>query len=43
MQIPRIEYYNDKTYSQRRKVINYFKKISVIYENTSNAYYYIKA
>ncbi|MCA9827165.1 MAG: class I SAM-dependent methyltransferase [Nitrosopumilus sp.] len=44
VQIPRIEYYNDKTYSRTKKETDeLFQKFLVTYENTSDAYYYIKA
>ena len=44
VQIPRIEYYNDKTYSRTKKETDeLFQKFSVTYENISDAYYYIKA
>ena len=44
VQIPRLEYYNDKTYSRTKEETDQlFQKFSVTYENTSDAYYYIKA
>ena len=44
VQIPRLEYYNDKTYSRTKKETDeLFQKFSVTYEDTSDAYYYIKA
>ena len=44
VQIPRLEYYNDKTYSRTRKETDeLFQEFSVTYEDTSDAYYYIKA
>ena len=44
VQIPRLEYYNDKTYSRTKKETDeLFQKFSVTYENISDAYYNIKA
>ena len=44
VQIPRLEYYNDKTYSRTKEETDeLFQKFSVTYEDTSDAYYYIKA
>jgi ubiquinone/menaquinone biosynthesis C-methylase UbiE len=44
VQIPRLEYYNDKTYSRTKKETDeLFQKFSVMYEDISDAYYYIKA
>jgi ubiquinone/menaquinone biosynthesis C-methylase UbiE len=44
VQIPRLEYYNDKTYSRTKKETDeLFQKFSFTYEDTTDAYYYIKA
>jgi len=44
VQIPRLEYYNDKTYSRTKKETDeLFQKFAVTYEDISDAYYYIKA
>lgn len=44
VQIPRLEYYKDKTYSRtKNETDKLFQKFSVTYEDTSDAYYYIKA
>lgn len=44
VQIPRLEYYNDKTYSRTKKETDdLFQKFSITYEDISDAYYYIKA
>jgi len=44
VQIPRLEYYKDKTYSRTKKETDeLFQKFSITYENTTDAYYYIKA
>lgn len=44
VQIPRLEFYKDKTYSRTKKETDeLFKKFSVEYEDTTDAYYFIKA
>jgi ubiquinone/menaquinone biosynthesis C-methylase UbiE len=44
VQIPRLEYYNDKTYSRTKSETDkMFQEFSVTYEDISDAYYYIKA
>jgi len=44
VQIPRLEYYNDSSYSRTRKETDQlFKEFSIIYENEAPAYYYIRA
>lgn len=44
VQIPRLEYYNDKTYSRTKEETDeLFQDFLVTYEDTSDAYYYIKA
>ena len=44
VQIPRLEYYNNKTYSRTKKETDeLFKRFTVTYEDITDAYYYIRA
>ena len=44
VQIPRIEYYNDESYSRTKKETDQlFSQFTVTYENEFPAYYYIRA